>query len=192
MEHPDELIARASNAGKRSLPGIQIRRATERDVGAVLGLFDSAIAWFVRIGNTAQWGTQPASDQQKWIARAAVWCASPDTWVAELPGVGVCGAIVLGEAMEYVPPAVVPELYVRVLIGSRDPRAAGVGRELLAFAEVRAQSEGVSQLRVDCYAGASGDLVRYYERCGYVRADTFSVAQPSGPWPGQVLTRTLR
>jgi hypothetical protein len=38
-------------------------------------------------------------------------------------------------------------------------------------------------MRVDCYAGGTGDLVRYYERNGFVRTETFTVKE----WPGQVL-----
>ena len=46
---------------------------------------------------------------------------------------------------------------------------------------------GVGKLRVDCYAGGSGDLVRWYESCGYTRTDPFLV----GDWPGQVLERRV-
>lgn len=40
----------------------------------------------------------------------------------------------LGEATDYVPAAMEPELYVKVRIGSRDQRAKGTGRRLLALA----------------------------------------------------------
>ena len=170
---------------------LKIRRAVPADAAAVLALFDAAIAWFVRIGNTRQWGTEPASGQERWITRVEQWCASSDAWVAEHPAVGVCGALVLGEALEYVPAATEPEVYVRVLIGSRDPRVKGTGRRLLAFAEERAQTAGVGRMRVDCYAGGSGGLVRFYEAAGYERDVTFMVGDGADAWPGQVLSRRV-
>ncbi|WP_138946126.1 GNAT family N-acetyltransferase [Plantibacter sp. M259] len=179
----------ASSVGDRVQ--FTIRRAVPADAAAVLALFDEAIAWFVRIGNTRQWGTEPASGQERWITRVEQWCASSDAWVAEHPAVGVCGALVLGEALEYVPAATEPEVYVRVLIGSRDPRVKGTGRRLLAFAEERARAAGVGRMRVDCYAGGSGDLVRFYEAAGYERDVTFTVGDGADAWPGQVLSRRV-
>jgi GNAT superfamily N-acetyltransferase len=170
---------------------VRFRRAVPADAATVLTLFDEAIAWFVRVGNTRQWGTEPASGQERWITRVQQWCASSDTWVAEHPAVGVCGALVLGEALEYVPAATEPEVYVRVLIGSRDPRVKGTGRRLLALAEERAQAAGVGRLRVDCYAGGSGDLVRFYEAAGFERDVTFTVGDGTDAWPGQVLSRRV-
>jgi GNAT superfamily N-acetyltransferase len=179
----------ASSMGDRVQ--LKIRRAVPTDAAAVLALFDAAIAWFVRIGNTRQWGTEPASGQERWITRVEQWCVSSDAWVAEHPMVGVCGALVLGEALAYVPAATEPEVYVRVLIGSRDPRVKGTGRRLLAFAEERARAAGVGRMRVDCYAGGSGDLVRFYEAAGYERDVTFTVGDGADAWPGQVLSRRV-
>ena len=164
---------------------IAIRHATPADADDILRLFDEAIAWFVSIGNVKQWGTEPFSAQQRQIDRVTGWCAEAGAWVAEHPEAGVCGALVLGEANDYVPAATEPELYVRLLIGSRDPRAKGTGRQLLAFADGQASEAG--KLRVDCYAGGSGDLVRFYESCGYARTGAFTV----GEWPGQILERRV-
>lgn len=164
-----------------------IRPATPSDADAVLGLFDDAVAWFVSIGNTGQWGSEPFSAQQKQVDRVNAWLAGPGAWVAEHPEAGVVGALILGDATDYVPAATEPELYVKVLIGSRDPRAKGTGRSLLAFADEQALAAGVTLLRVDCYAGGTGDLVRFYESCGYTKTDAFLV----GDWPGQVLARIV-
>jgi GNAT superfamily N-acetyltransferase len=70
-------------------------------------------------------------------------------------------------------------------VDRRSGRRAGrkIGAELLTHARARAEAKGVSLLHVDCYAGGTGDLVRYYERNGFVRAETFSVKG----WPGLVL-----
>lgn len=190
--HPIETTTKTMPKSRSDiLPALPIRRATPQDASAVLHLFDEAIAWFVRIGNTEQWGTAPASGQEKWTTRVADWCAAQDTWVVEHPEAGVCGALVLGDPVAYVPAATEPELYVNVLIGSRDPRAKGVGRRLLAFTDERANALGVELIRVDCYAGGSGDLVRFYESCGYTRTEAFTVGDAPNEWPGQVLERSL-
>ena len=89
--------------------------------------------------------------------------------------------------MTYVPPATESEVYVRLLIAARGERARGIGRRLMAFADDRARAAGVQRLRVDCYAGGSGALVRFYESCGYTR---ISVLDVNG-WPAQLLGRRL-
>lgn len=167
------------------------RPARPEDAAAVLRLFDEAIAWFVETGNTGQWGTEPASTQERWTSRVERWCSSADTWLVEHPEIGVCGALVLGDAVDYVPQATEPELYVQLLIGSRDPRARGTGRRLLAFAEEQARLRGVDVLRLDCYAGGGGDLIAFYEAAGFERAESFTVDEGPTPWPGQVLVRRL-
>lgn len=171
-------------AGRR---GIIFRRATQADAAAVLQLFDEAIEWFKTFGNDQQWGIKPWSTQDRQVARIREACALPGAWVAEHEQIGVCGALVLGDAMPYVPPAESAELYVRLLIASRHPGARGVGRAMMRFADEEAKAAGVSQLRVDCYAGGSGNLVRFYESCGYERLLTFD----EDGWPGQVLVRHL-
>ncbi|KQW06598.1 acetyltransferase [Leifsonia sp. Root4] len=168
-----------------------LRRSVPADAPAVLRLFDEAIAWFVRIGNTGQWGTEPFTGQTLWEERVAEWCTGSESWVATQPELGVCGLLVLGDAGGYVPAATEPELYVRSLIGSRDPRAKGTGRRLLALADERAADAGVGLLRVDCYAGGSGELIGFYESCGYTRTDTFTVEKDPQDWPGQVLARRI-
>lgn len=164
-----------------------IRRATEQDVPAVLALFDEVIAWFVETGNQGQWGTEPWSAQSHQAARIREACALPGVWVAEDQTGHVQGALILGEALPYVAPAREPEVYVRVLISSRDPQVRGLGRGLLGFADDQARRAGVQQLRVDCYGGGTGALVRFYESCGYERLATFQVED----WPGQLLGRRL-
>jgi len=111
------------------MDGVVIRRASAHDAPAVLGIFDDVIAWFVAIGNDGQWGREPWSTQPKRIALVTEACALPDAWVAEDREGRVLGALILGESMPYVPPATEPEIYVRVLVASRDvqARCAGAG-----------------------------------------------------------------
>ncbi|WP_067536511.1 GNAT family N-acetyltransferase [Nocardia crassostreae] len=169
------------------LDDMVIRRAEAADAPAVLHLFDEVIAWFVAIGNREQWGTEPWSTQESRVKRVTEACSLPGAWIAEHPRLGVCGALVLGEAMPYVPVATEPELYVRLLISSRDPGARGIGRRLLAFADNESRAAGLDRLRVDCYGGGTGALVRFYESCGYERLQHIDVEG----WPCQVLGRTL-
>jgi hypothetical protein len=50
-----------------------------------------------------------------------------------------------------------------------------------------ARTRGVSLVRVDFYAGGTGDLVRYYTRQGFTPTGTFTV----GTWPGQVFEQRI-
>jgi GNAT superfamily N-acetyltransferase len=95
--------------------------------------------------------------------------------------------MVLGEAQPYVSPATEPEIYVVVPVGSHEPFARGAGAHLLTVADDEARDRNVGLLRVDCFAGNNGALVRFYERCGYSKTETFTV----GEWPGQVLERRI-
>lgn len=165
-----------------------IRRATALDAPAVLKIFDEVIAWFVQIGNEGQWGSEPWSTLPRRVRQVEDACALSEAWVAEDESGRLLAALVLGEAQPYVPAATEPEIYVRVLVASRNARARGIGRRLLAFADDRARASGVQRLRVDCYGGGTGALAQFYESCGYARISTFDV----NGWPGQLLGRSLR
>lgn len=164
-----------------------IRRASAADAPAVLQVADEVIAWFVGMGNTGQWGAEPWSGLPRRVAQVTQACAMPGAWVVEEAGGRIRAVLVLGEAMPYVPPATEPEVYVRLLIAARSTAVRGIGRRLMAFAEDRARAAGVERMRVDCYGGGSGALVRFYESCGYERISTFDV----DGWPGQLLGRRL-
>lgn len=163
------------------------REATPADEVGVLGLFDEAVAWMVSRGNTGQWGSQPLSTNATHRERVAAWCAGPGSWVLEDRD-GLLGFLVVGDAVDYAPPASGPELYVGVLLASRRPQGRGAGRELMAFAEALARQAGVPTLRVDCYGGGDGRLVEFYESCGFARQATADV----GGWPAQILAKELR
>lgn len=167
--------------------GQTARPATPADATSVVGLFDEAIRWFATIDNQAQWGGIPFSERPEQVERVQGWCAEPGSWVAVDQDGGVGAALVLGDAHDYVPTTTVPELYVKVLIASRRAHWRGIGRSLLALAEEEARAAAADRLRVDCYAGGTGDLVRFYESCGYLATEQFQV----GRWPGQILERSL-
>lgn len=164
-----------------------IRRASAADAPAVLQIVDEIIQWLVSIGNDKQWGAMPWSSQEQQRDKVIAACSLPGAWVVQAPDATLLAALVLGEAMPYVTPATEPELYVRLLVASRDTAARGVGRRLLAFADDQARLAGVHRLRVDCYGGVSGALIRFYESCGYKRLSPFALEG----WPGQLLERRL-
>lgn len=103
----------------------------------------------------------------------------------------VVGAVAVGTAPDYVPPAAEPELYVRLLVTDRACAGRGTGRRLLEHARTVAATAGVDLVRVDCYAGPDRALIRYYENEGFTATEAFDVDRPSGSWPGQVLQQRL-
>ena len=169
---------------------INIRRAGRDDVPAVLGLLDGATEWLVARGQTDQWGTEPHSTNPQRIAQITSF-ADDGLWVAEADG-RVVGALAVGDAMPYVPAATEPELYVRLLVTERASAGQNIGGLLLDHARGLAREAGVSVLRVDCFAGGDGALVRYYESQGFTRDVAFAVPRVNEPdWPGQVLAQRL-
>jgi GNAT superfamily N-acetyltransferase len=85
------------------------------------------------------------------------------------------GAIALGEAPDYAPPAPEPELYIQGFVTDRRYRGQGIGDALLTHARAEAIRSGVHLLRVDCWAGGDQALVRYYERAGFTAAQRITV-----------------
>ncbi|MEU8300195.1 GNAT family N-acetyltransferase [Micromonospora sp. NPDC048909] len=170
---------------------LTVRPGDPTDAPAVLRLLDDATAWLVARGRTGQWGTEPASADPRRIAQADAWAGSGGLWLAML-GERPVGALVVGAATEYVPAATEPEVYVNLLVTDRAYAGQAIGGRLLAQAAELARDRGVGLLRVDCYAGGDGALVRWYERQGFTRTDPFTVRRPGRePWPGQVLARRL-
>ncbi|MEV4711070.1 GNAT family N-acetyltransferase [Micromonospora sp. NPDC049374] len=174
------------------LGGVVLRSGGPADAGAVLRLLDAATAWLVARGRSGQWGTEPASTDPRRIAQAEAWATGGGLWLAQAEDRPV-GALVVGTATEYVPPATEPELYVNLLVTDRAYAGRGIGGRLLAHAADLAHERGVGLLRVDCYAGDDGALMRWYERQGFTPTAPFTVDRPNRlPWPGQLLTRRLR
>ncbi|SCL54783.1 GNAT family N-acetyltransferase [Micromonospora chersina] len=170
---------------------IAIRPGGPADAATVLRLLDSATAWLVARGRTGQWGTEPASTDPRRIAQADAWATGGGLYLAML-GDLAAGALVVGSATEYVPPATEPELYVNLLVTDRAYAGHGIGARLLAYAAELARDRGLGLLRVDCYGGDDRALVRFYEGCGFTATDRFTVERPGrAPWPGQVLERRL-
>jgi GNAT superfamily N-acetyltransferase len=169
---------------------MRIRQGVGADVPAVLGLLAGATEWLVGRGRADQWGTEPHSANPRRIEQVRGFVADGGLWIAELDG-RVVGALSVGEALPYVSPATEPELYVRLLVTDRKLAGHGIGTVLLDHARELARADDVELLRVDCFAGGDGALVRYYEKQGFTRAEQFVVPVNGSEWPGQVLIQRL-
>ena len=169
---------------------LSVRRGVRADVDAVLALLDGATEWLVAQGRTDQWGTEAHSTNPRRVAQINGFVDDEGLWIAESDR-RVVGALAVGEAMSYVPPADEPELYVRLLVTDRESKGSGIGTELLEHARSLARGRGVDLLRVDCFAGGDGALIRYYEKQGFARAEMFGVPVSDSEWPGQVLFQRL-
>ncbi|MFF6887756.1 GNAT family N-acetyltransferase [Streptomyces sp. NPDC012421] len=162
---------------------ITIRRGDPADLPAVLAILDSAVVWLNGRGITAQWGTDPFTTRPATVELVERVVTEGSPWIAEVDGVPAGTLTLTPHPGTYVPPAAEPERYVRFLATDGRFHGLGVGAALLAHAAEETRREGVSLLRVDCFAGSEGRLVAYYERQGFTRTDPFTV----GEWPGQVL-----
>jgi GNAT superfamily N-acetyltransferase len=157
------------------------------DAPVTLAMLDDAVAWLTSRGRSGQWGSEPWSTQPERVERVHGLLRDSDVWVAEIDGepAGVLGVSARPHA--YVPAADEPELYVTLLVGARAFAGRGVGRALLDHARDEARRRGVWLLRVDCWAGGDGQLVRYYVGAGF----TPTVRVQVGDWQGQVLEQRL-
>lgn len=168
----------------------RIRPGSVDDLDAVMALFDAAVEWLVERGQPEQWGTDPWSANPATVERVRGLIQEGDLWVAVAPdSVGtVIGATIVNETpMPYVAKASERELYVRLLISDPAHRGSNIGGALLDRAKRVARDRGINLMRVDCFAGADGRLVRYYESQGFERVAPFEVEG----WPGMLLAQRL-
>ncbi len=163
-----------------------IRPGASKDAAALLDLFDDAVAWLVGRGQTGQWGSEPFSARTTNVARAQDWAESGGLLFAEDDHGKRVGAIVLGDAHDYVPAPTCPELYVQVLLTAPAWRGMGVGAQLVGYAADIARRRGAQQLRVDCWDGVP-ELPEAYQRLGFTRVGSLDV----NGWPGAILAQAL-
>jgi GNAT superfamily N-acetyltransferase len=175
-----KIMAVAMSAG-----ALTIRPGDEADGPAVVELFDDAVAWLVKRGQTGQWGMTPFSERPGIRERVYGFRTHGGLYIAERDGVPV-GVLVVGPAPAYAPPAPVPELYVILLLSSRQAAGEGIGGVLVNKAVELGHERGAEVLRVDCWAHAPA-LVRWYEKQGFVRSSRFEL----NGWQGQIFTMQL-
>lgn len=164
---------------------VTIRPGRLEDADAVLALLDGAVRWLASTGRGGQWGTGPFSAEPERVAQVHRWAAGGGLRIAEVDGLPV-GAMVLGEAPAHVPAADGPEVYVLLLVASRDHTGQGVGAALLRHAQAGGALLGRFGVRVDCWAGGDGALV-HYQAAGFTATARFTV----GAWEGRVLERPV-
>jgi GNAT superfamily N-acetyltransferase len=164
---------------------LTIRPGDEADGPTVVALFDEAVAWLVDRGQTGQWGMTPFSERPGIRERVHGFRIGGGLYIAERDNVPV-GVLVVGPAPAYAPPAPVPELYVILLLSSRQSAGQGIGDQLISKAVELGYERGAEILRVDCWAHAPG-LVRWYEKQGFSRSSRFEL----NGWQGQIFTMQL-
>ncbi|WP_369170209.1 GNAT family N-acetyltransferase [Streptomyces sp. R28] len=170
---------------------ITIREGGPDDIPAILGMLDSCVEWLVAQGRPGQWGTKPLSENAKVAESVARDMEVGSAFIAEIDGVPAATLTLTdapGAYLAHLPPPGEPERYIHWLASDRRFKGSGVGSALLAHAAEETRRAGLSLLRVDCYAGDDGGLVRYYERHGFVRTETYV---GKDDWPGQVLARRV-
>ncbi|MFI6030080.1 GNAT family N-acetyltransferase [Amycolatopsis magusensis] len=166
---------------------VEFRPGGEQDAKYLLDMFDGAVAWMNARGNTQQWGTEPWSAVPKRVERVRGMAAGGNLVLAEIGG-EPAGAIILDPGPpEHVPTVDEPEIYLGLLITARGFTGRQVGAELIRYALGEAAQRGIDLVRVDCYAGGDGSLVRYYERQGFRKTVTFDYHG----WPGQVFEQRV-
>jgi ribosomal protein S18 acetylase RimI-like enzyme len=164
---------------------LTIREGSADDEAAVLALFDQAVEWLVERGLSGQWGEQAFSTRPDMRGLVRRTLADNEIRIAEHQG-AVVGVLALGTSPPYVPGNPLPELYIALLLSSRQLRGNQIGLRLLDLATEIARERGARMVRVDCWAD-SPRLVKFYERHGFARQGLFDLRG----WRGQILSKTL-
>ncbi|MEU6143105.1 GNAT family N-acetyltransferase [Streptomyces sp. NPDC047081] len=170
---------------------ISIREGGPDDIPVILGMLDSCVEWLVAQGRTGQWGSKPLSGFPRTVESVGRYMDEGTAYIAEADGVPAATLTLTdspGAYLSHLPPVGEPERYIHWLASDRRFKGHGIGSALLAHAAEQTRREGVSLLRVDCYAGDDGKLVRYYESNGFTRVQAFMVEEK---WPGQLLERRV-
>ena len=171
---------------------MHIREGGPEDVPLILAFGDEAVAWMNARGNTQQWGTEPWTSTGK---RSADFLRRADSGALRIledeDGTPLGAMVITEERQPYVPDAEERELYVNFLISSRKHSGRGLGRVLIERAKQEAAERGIDLLRVDCWAGEDGNLVKVYERYGFRRVQEFTVPVGEMQWPGMLLAMRL-
>jgi GNAT superfamily N-acetyltransferase len=154
---------------------IEFRTGSIEDTDVVLALFDANVAWLVERGRSAQWGSEPWSNNPKLVEFVRELLASGVVTIAEDEGKVVGASVVTDHPMPYVPEIDEPERYLKLLISSPEYRGHQIGRRLIELARAYTVSEGVDLLRVDCWAGGDRRLVEYYTSEGFRQTQEIEV-----------------
>ncbi|RDH37850.1 hypothetical protein BDQ94DRAFT_166105 [Aspergillus welwitschiae] len=160
---------------------ITIIRGTLDAVPAVSDLLDTAVQWLVSHNRAGQWEAAPFSENSDRVEQFREFATTGQWSLA-------CWTLAFRDRSPYVSPVSEPELYVRLLVTDRPYAGNQIGKRLLDHARDLARKAGVSLLRVNCYAGGDGKLVRYYEFQGFQKSEDLNREHE---WPYQVLAQRL-
>ncbi|MFE2872214.1 GNAT family N-acetyltransferase [Embleya sp. NPDC059259] len=167
---------------------MHIRTVDTTALPIVLGMLDRAVTWLVAHGREGQWGTEPWSTRPEAVQRVETTLHGGHIRLAEIGGepAGVC--VASDTPSPYIPAVDEPEWFVNLLVTDRRFAGAGVGAALIEDVRREAAERKAELVRVDCYAGGDGALVRQYRALGFTPVTTFLVERPGQPpWPGQLL-----
>jgi GNAT superfamily N-acetyltransferase len=164
---------------------LTIREGSADDEADVLALFDEAVEWLVERGLSGQWGEQAFSTRPDMRGLVRRTLADNQIRIAEHEG-AVVGVLAVGTSPPYVPGNPLPELYIALLLSSRQLRGNQIGLRLLDLATEIARERGARMVRVDCWAD-SPRLVKFYERHGFACQGLFDLRG----WRGQILSKAL-
>lgn len=167
---------------------MRIRPGTPEDFDAVLALGDEAVAWMNARGNTEQWGTKPWTGDEKHEQMVYYALLGDGVHVMESEEGDVVGVLMAtDQRSEHAPVVDERELYINLLLTSRQRSGQGIGAALMERAKAVAGEQGIDLIRLECWAGENGSLVRVYEGYGFQRVQEVFAED----WPGMLLAMRL-
>lgn len=167
---------------------MRIRPGTPEDFDAVLALGDEAVAWMNARGNTEQWGTKPWTGDEKHEQMVYYALLGDGVHVMESKEGDVVGVLMAtDQRSEHAPVVDERELYINLLLTSRQRSGQGIGAALMERAKAVAGEQGIDLIRLECWAGENGSLVRVYEGYGFQRVQEVFTED----WPGMLLAMRL-
>jgi ribosomal protein S18 acetylase RimI-like enzyme len=151
-----------------------VRAATRDDLPAVHEILDGAAAWLIEQG-IHQWPNPYPRDP---IARAY---ADRGLWIGRRAGRTVATMRTARRDPDMWGDDAVPALYVHALAIRREQLARGSGLDLLRWAARAAARDGLTAVRLDCWA--ENDRLRcYYLRAGFRHVGDVDLSYGSRSW----------
>lgn len=151
-----------------------VRAAGDDDLPAVHEILDGAAAWLIEQG-IHQW---PNPYPREPIARAH---ADRELWIGTRAGRTVATMRTARRDPDIWGEDDAAALYVHALAARRESLARGSGLELLRWAARTAARDGLTAVRLDCWAG-NDRLRRYYQRAGFRHVGDVDQAYGSRSW----------
>ncbi|HEY6686488.1 MAG TPA: GNAT family N-acetyltransferase [Propionibacteriaceae bacterium] len=158
---------------------LTLRQARASDLGEVLDVLDEAASWLSGLGLT-QW---PRRFESAWVLPPM---EAGKTWLADIEGIPA--ATITLDWSDHIWPDDQRAGYVHRMAVRRS--AAGLGMELLEWAQQECLRHRRRLLRLDCVAD-NLRLLRYYETASFVHCGDARVGRPPGQRSLGAATRTV-